>query len=1529
MQGGATRQDSKAEKEKKVDVAELPPPSSDATAFARAATARHKVSAAMCLVGVGLACSLAVTYMLCTSNLGDEELTKAYHAEVDGMAYQWPMVAFGTAFMLNVMLVAFERGSVKFQLAMVACYINLLAGLNDYLSWKCKVPIMRDAFNQGFMITRVAMWGFTTPTMVYLLSMVSDFTKAKVYRVMAIDFVMILLGGIAQVAPTRSLCIILYILAVACFAVVIYSMWRMFDASLAEARNDGSRLSLLVLRFYTVGLWFTFPIIFLLVKGGFLTLNQEEWAWSVADFLGKVMFSSSLLQGNFLTIEQRRLIAMRIVEEGNRVQVIQELKDLVEQKERFMSGMSHELRTPLNGIIGLSDALVVGSCGQINDAALKTITTIKTSGSRLLNLINDILDAASMRKMHGKLTIKHEKVNLCRIVDDVIELCGPLAKRGVQLVNDVPGNIPCVLGDNGRIIQIFHNLIGNSCKFTHTGFITISATHKVDEVEISVSDTGIGIPEDKFDQIFQAFEQVDMSTTRKYGGTGLGLNLVKQLVEAHNGTISVKSKLGRGTTFYFTIKTWDEPASTDGRTSNSAAPPEPPPSSTMLRRPSVDSQGFPAPTATRASNPTHQRAVQRNSSFRTASRLATRVPSTDGVVPDANGTGIPALVAAAAAAAAAASTPGSPKPRVTPPGQYDATNVSGPVPLKDALTLATRVMRRPSLMARVAANADKPAADKGAVSGQPPSPPPKIKVLSVDDDPVNQMVVQNLLTPEGYQIIQAMDGQEALDILAADSVLPDVILLDVMMPGMSGYEVCRKLRELYPLSCIPVIMISAKSKEEHIVEGLAAGSNDYVVKPFGRQEILARISAHLRFRDSVYQAGEMAGSTDCIKLHGDTPTDLDPFLDVSGRGMSLPLTISAEIDAGRGTSLKVYEQLTLVMLSVANLEELSVVIAVDDLTAALSSMHIYLDDLLEHHNAYMVDDVLQGVLVVVTGLRQEVDQVDNALQFVRGALAAVDNIQLAGENQLQLAVAVHSMPAQGVVVGVEHPVMHLTGELPAATARLLAACPAGCVHVSSRVAASLQGDKAQLVRAASMRGEPTYLLQAGRWADELSTVAARCEKFRSAHLAPSVNTSSERLKPVQRALMHLVRLNPALILELWNAAVAATSGVISPQNHYALPPPTEAPQAAAGAAPPPCITTLQQQLSKLSHDKEVLTRQLDEVSQEAGRLQDQVDELQLQLAAAESAVSAAKAAAAAEQQATAAAIAAKVTAEATAAQALAAAKEAEGKVPAAKLAELEAALAQAQAKEAGLEAALAQAQAKEVACQQSLAETERKLAATQAALVSTHEQQALLVAGVRAEAEAVLQKAQGARPGTVPPLSLHASSTLKTQPSSHHGPIPTGHAYHKAQGHWLPNPHYRPPTGERGLAPGGEGCGGEEEYRAGQLLTSSLMGVTDREMECMSLADSMLQQAMRGGGSRSSSMQGTAGRQPLLSPAATQDIRVLLEELGLTELTQRFLEEEVTPSLLPYLDEDVLREMGVTSMGARLKLKLAAQSLVM
>lgn len=153
-------------------------------------------------------------------------------------------------------------------------------------------------------------------------------------------------------------------------------------------------------------MWFIFPLFFAITKTGLVSVSTEECLWSVADLLGKMIFSSSLLQGNFMAMEQRRLVAMRAVEEGNRNRVIHELKALVDRKEWFMSSLSHELRTPLNGIIGLSDALLAGCCGQLNEGAHKSISIIKTSGFGLLNLINDILDAASMQQVsHGGGTV--------------------------------------------------------------------------------------------------------------------------------------------------------------------------------------------------------------------------------------------------------------------------------------------------------------------------------------------------------------------------------------------------------------------------------------------------------------------------------------------------------------------------------------------------------------------------------------------------------------------------------------------------------------------------------------------------------------------------------------------------------------------------------------------------------------------------------------------------------------------------------------------------------------------------------------------------------------------------------------------------------------------------------------------------------------------------------------------------------------------------------------------------------------------
>ncbi|MEW5298365.1 MAG: hypothetical protein WDW36_001497 [Sanguina aurantia] len=850
----------------------------DVVAFNKAVERRARVSFSMAFAGVGTVSFLLCAYVLCTTVVSDPVRAREHHAQADPHSYILPMVSFGTAFMLNFMTLMFERESAKFQLALLACYINFLAGFCDYLCWKGYAPVTVDAWGQGFQLLRTVMWLHTTPAMVYLLSIISDFSQKQVFHAVIADVAMLSLGILGHLVTSLTLSVCLFAVAFCLFFHVIPNLWRMFDAALGEVRNDASRLSLESLRLFTVGLWLLFPMTFFLVKLGLVSVATEEWLWCVGDFLGKVMFSSSLLHGNFLTIEQRRLISMRIVEQGNRIQVINELKVLVEQKESFMSSMSHELRTPLNGIIGLSDVLLAGTCGEPSESMTKTINTIKTSGSRLLNLINDILDAASIHQ--GKLTIKHEKINLRRIVDDVVDLCQPLAKRNVRLVNDVPSSIPCVLADSGRIMQVFYNLIGNSCKFTHSGYISVAACVKGGKVEVAVSDSGIGIPEDKFGQIFMAFEQVDMSITRKYGGTGLGLSLVKQLVEAHGGSITLTSKEGAGTTFFITLNPWDE-------------------NDKEIRD---TKEILPGPVAGAA-----------------APVIA------------------PAPLPVSAPQAASPRSLRNPSFHVPAPVKQRAQNLS-----RSRLELAAPP--RQEMVARF------------AQAGQREKPR-KRRVLSVDDDPINQMVVQNLLAPAGYEVIQAMDGAEALQILAESATQPDMILLDVMMPGMSGFEVCRKLRELYPLHCIPVIMISAKSQEEHIVEGLVAGSNDYMVKPFGRQEILARIAAHLNFRSAVFSAGEMSGLA-----HGGDVAELLSLMNVQGLDCSLGKAQQAAMDPT--SPLQPFEKLTLTVVRLANLAELSAQVPNPTLLRCLATLYTRLDTLLTQHQCYCMEGQEQRLVIV-------------------------------------------------------------------------------------------------------------------------------------------------------------------------------------------------------------------------------------------------------------------------------------------------------------------------------------------------------------------------------------------------------------------------------------------------------------------------------------------------------------------------------------------------------------------------------------
>ena len=742
------------------------------------------------------------------------------------------------------------------------------------------------------------------------------------------------------------------------------------DAIQGAGENDrAGQISLRALQLSTVTFWTLFPAIWSLVQLGWISLRTEEILWSIADISGKIFFSSSLLHGNFMTIDARRLMAMRIVEESNRMRVIEELRALVEQKEAFIALMSHELRTPLNGIIGLSNALLM-DIPQDTETG-HTIATIRNSGARLLHLINDILDAAALRK--GKLLVGQHRVLLQRAVDDVMELTVPLAKPGVSLTNRIPFDIPPVLGDASRLVQILYNLVGNACKFTERGEIWVNASvcKNGEELMVEVHDTGIGIPQTKLDDIFSPFEQVDMSARRQYGGTGLGLNLAKQLVEAHGGHIHVASQPGKGSTFTFTLKTWKEgqheglgerPSSSQrkfawqrssmeedmgrimgsgggGSGSGGGGNSDPAERQRLLagspkqqnknmkKKNELKSGAAPATGSgsggdevaandnnnERLNNRTQGNAGENEEEEEDPSNIP-RPPSAMDLVArlehDANPDNMkkrlsmdvhvrksydmerdlslraPQQVDAAEAASSFihASAPlrtsssttntigsiaengndGSGEVGVvtTPRGNVTGRSSSGSGGSTGDSILKPFSFQKttPAMLASSAALglATWSAAAEAVAEAERAG---VVTVLSVDDDPINQMVIQAMLRRAGFKVLRAGDGRKALDLLQ-DAVEagrpPDMMLLDVMMPGLSGYDVVREIRKEYPGLMLPVILVSANGHEDQVVEGLQAGANDYITKPFGQRELVARILTQLRTKSFTESAAATA-----------------------------------------------------------------------------------------------------------------------------------------------------------------------------------------------------------------------------------------------------------------------------------------------------------------------------------------------------------------------------------------------------------------------------------------------------------------------------------------------------------------------------------------------------------------------------------------------------------------------------------------------------------------------------------------------
>lgn len=251
-----------------------------------------------------------------------------------------------------------------------------------------------------------------------------------------------------------------------------------------------------------------------------------------------------------LEVELERNLAVAHAEEVKRVN--QELLEIDRLKDEFLSVVSHELRTPLTSIRGFTQMLGSDKTGRLNEKQHRCVERIESNGQRMHRLVNDLLDFA---KIHaGSFSVAPEQVRYRPLVEEVVTLLHPMAdEKRLEIEIDVQAPAAVSL-DGHRIAQVITNLVGNSIKFTPAGGrIRIEAYTRGDELVTEVADTGSGIAAEDIPKVFKPFVQLDMSSTRKASGTGIGLSICKAIVEAHGGTIGLRSVLGAGTTFYFTL----------------------------------------------------------------------------------------------------------------------------------------------------------------------------------------------------------------------------------------------------------------------------------------------------------------------------------------------------------------------------------------------------------------------------------------------------------------------------------------------------------------------------------------------------------------------------------------------------------------------------------------------------------------------------------------------------------------------------------------------------------------------------------------------------------------------------------------------------------------------------------------------------------------------------------------------------------------------------------------------------------------
>lgn len=468
-----------------------------------------------------------------------------------------------------------------------------------------------------------------------------------------------------------------------------------------------------------------------------------------------------------------------------------ELMNANRHKSLFLANMSHELRTPLNAILGFSELLIDSTNGRFPDATKKRfLEQIHSSGAHLLGLINDILDLSKIEA--GQMELRLQPVSVADLVSLVASSVEPLAVQKHLILEFEAATAGQVIADAVKVRQMILNLVSNAIKFTpEGGRVTIHASRTVDRLEISVSDTGIGIAEQDIGRIFKEFQQLDSGVNRKQQGTGLGLALTKSYATLHGGDVRVESELGKGSRF--TIEIPLEPPSSQ-RAPSTATPIIDEPARDDARPLVIVVEDDPG-----------------------AAELLTRQIGRGGFRTMIASTGAEA-VSMAKAHRPAAITLDILLPDVD--GWEVLNRLKGDEATSDIPVIVVSIVDNPELGTALGAldYFVKPVGAKELVDRlsnfnfkRKPGGR-QTRVLVVDDEAANRDWLDEVLESAGYAVTLATGGQEAIDL--ATSSKPDVVMLDLLMPGVNGFDVVQALSKAEATRAIPIIVVTAKHLSE-------------------------------------------------------------------------------------------------------------------------------------------------------------------------------------------------------------------------------------------------------------------------------------------------------------------------------------------------------------------------------------------------------------------------------------------------------------------------------------------------------------------------------------------------------------------------------------------------------------------------------------------------------------------------------------------------------------------------------------------